>query len=415
LTATARTAIFERITRARLRIMRRGKLLFLVLALIANCQLAVAENASDDVLSVLRRGQEVWLSQIRTGKGETLLITSGAYKDGGKVAQVPDQYISCTSAFDQSNVRVVTRVPEGYSNVPSGPLPHGEVHTATDWHTMRVFYPAKKVMEVGPCSADEQRSIQRLLPQWYGTLFDQVSPRYELRVLGERLVGGSSCYVVGGVVEQQVRGSSAQMRVEALVDPHRSYLTPEIRFYLKAEGQNEVVVYERQTELKEYTQGFWAPVASTETYYDALDPGDMENTKFIREKTTIRVPEYNFNIPLTSQDLTLDIPPGTRVLDIQTGIAYSADPVEDIRDLARGEERLVTVEVGKPESADRPTGVREPKPTGTASEAAPAIAGEEKASSRHAFVFVGVVLCLLAVGGGVVWRRVRRRSGHIDA
>ena len=307
---------------------------------------------SEQVLEVLRRGEKFYLSQVKSGKGTISLKVSHAYKKNQDLVHVSESSL-VTSVFNASGIRLDKKDLPSSNSDSGNEAVQPTTHIASDWETLKSYYPDRRVLEVGPCTKPHQTiELRRALPHFYGTFFGSLSAgpelqvtgqEPELEVTGQKKIDGSLCYVVEARYSRVVKGKTVQSRTVAFVDPQRSYLTPLIEGYAKVEGQNEVLVFKREAQLKEYADGFWAPWASEQITYGALEQDNIEETKFVALKRSMKVVEYEFNIPVSAADLALKVPQGTTVFDLPSGNRFKIGSEADLpfaSDFAELEQKL---------------------------------------------------------------------------
>lgn len=313
--------------------MGKGCILFLLLAFVIYISIGTvfAQEDSEEVISMLRQGEEFQKSIFKTGRGVLSIEQWAQSKENSDLVRLDEECVVLSSVFNEAKVKMESSILPTFAGKIPEHLSSNVVQIISDWNTIEFHYPGNKMLEIKSIQEPEKKRFKESLPHCYGTFWDHISPLYKLTVTEQKTMNDSFYYIIEGIFETIAEGIKHKYRIEAVLVPQRGYFAPILKIYGKVGKQNEVLIYERETTLKEYSEGLWAPSESIETTYAVSNPADIENTRFIRSKKAMEVIEYSYNIPLTDEDLELEIPPGTTVIDLDADTKYvtPALPLEE--------------------------------------------------------------------------------------
>ena len=146
-------------------------------------------------------------------------------------------------------------------------------------------------------------------------LFSKVT----MRVIGREVVAGSECIVVE---EEALPSSSDRPTSTTLfwVDPQKGYAVPKVQVFVEGGPFSErTLVEEENAQLKEYKPGIWYPTKITADHYSTKDPA-----KHFKKSTKVITydPQFQINVPVDAEDLSLVLPSGTSVYDENLDASY---------------------------------------------------------------------------------------------
>jgi hypothetical protein len=136
-----------------------------------------------------------------------------------------------------------------------------------------------------------------------------------LRVARRESLDGHECIVVERTVEHLRRdGTKLIITREYWVDPERGFTVPRRREWLEGGSLTEKsLLFDINTELRGYGNGLWGPAKHTYVQ-NAMDGKGGMRISF-QDETTYS-PDYQLNVPVTADDLTIKLPPDAYIKDL---------------------------------------------------------------------------------------------------
>lgn len=304
-----------------------GLLINMVLCLTVFIYLSISrlvtfgQDMEQAILETLREGEKYNLSRFTSGKGTLTVHMFGVIKKGEGI-KVEEVHSRVNSVFSGERVRLDEEITPYLDGKPDSSKMVEVRNSATDGQIVKDLFLGRKLLEIRPYNSAEKRRIERGSPFKQGQFLNSFSNLWSLRVTGEEMVNSSLCYVVEGLRTGNADSTEYKMRSRVLIDANRGFWIVELKCWMQKGNQEEILLEDYMTKLKEYSPGFWAPCEISKINYDA-DKSDLKGTLYMRESIKVIVEEYVYNVPILPESFELNISPGTIVRDMIAGITYN--------------------------------------------------------------------------------------------
>lgn len=208
-------------------------------------------------------------------------------------------------------------------------------------------------------------------------------------------------------------GTRNEQRYDILVEPDRGFTVPFISIAY-AQNDRPLEIFETvETECVDYGDNLWA--AKKTEVIDSF----TTNGKAGKSRTVITVDGIKFNVPVTDDQLKVNLTDGTRVDDQIVGLFYTygigaeGDVLKALEESLRKEGLGTTIPIGakaisKPESEPEPIEQSRPSSQSEAPYRSPDL--QRKGKGRPLALWVGSGLGLIAlIGWFAYWLNVRKQ------
>jgi hypothetical protein len=307
-----------------------GPAVFAVFASTCLNKAALTEEPNQDLLPVILEGTKTAVSSISSGAGK-VVVHDWYRRESGELLETETTY---TVAFSGDKLKASgnTRYEQNQLKAQGEPglrsmLPGTEVEKilAYDGEKIIVFMPTKRTATIGDAKssvAHELRNCRFLVGIPGHGLVDMSKDAYlpddtrsDPRIVGRETIGGDECVVVE-VVDNKPLSSGGQVKHTSWcwVNPSRGYMVVRTRAW--AEGgsfKSKTLVAETVTDVRPYSVGIWGPAQHVSEQYRLKS--DSEESYLAVRTTTTYDSDYQLNSPVSSNDLRIGLPSGTKVYD----------------------------------------------------------------------------------------------------
>ena len=301
----------------------------------AVAQVRVRATTEDDKLSIIKQGTANAISTIRSGRG-SITIHKWHLKSSGAALETDCTYhlAFIGDRFRLSKTWTYLQNGPGLGELSEGLVPTGSTmsyEVSYDGKRLTVYYPDKKKAIVGDPTtlalraiwSDYQTNVSVAGNCLINIANSDQKPGFSPAQLdGTQTFDGYQCDVI--VSKQAIDAGAAgnyTLSYTYFVDPSRGFTVP--RFQLWTEGsklKQRVLSFDRIVALRDYGNGIWGPRKSTTTNYTLSNDGQSTRTA---ETTADFSDDFQLNVSLTENDVTLTLPPGTSVTDKELDAIYT--------------------------------------------------------------------------------------------
>jgi len=287
-----------------------------------------AEVNAEDVMEAVRLGCETAASRVSTSSGQ-VNVHEWYWRDNGELIETDSVY-TVASAGDKfkgvAEVRYVkneTTVPESQPRQqPIEPATLLKEELACDGERIVSYKPAERRATIaGPDSRAGRRLTMMkatVLSPGHGVpnlAAGSPSPHYTRSgpyVAGREVVNGDECIVVEFVdMVTDADGNEVAYHNRSWINPERGFTVSKSESIARGGAFGEgTLLAQGEVETRQYGDGLWGiSEAWTEQY--ALDSSGRRYLQ--RRNITTFAADYHFNVAVTEEMLSIDLPAGTKV------------------------------------------------------------------------------------------------------
>ena len=279
----------------------------------------VFSQSNEDLLLIAREGTKNTAAMIKSGSGKVTQHLWTKNKNGG----ISEAEIVYTLMFSGNKFRLLADESIIQNNPGSGEdgklllSPGSKIHfqAAYDGDSMTIYYPDEEAANIIKSNATDKpiRYWQDIgLPAFE---FRELSPAEGSAVAKRESVNGISYIIVDwSNTTSSTKYGNITNTWTGWLDPEKGFTVSKFQVYGKAETvhKDPVLLEDARIDVRDYGSGLWGPVKYTKVSYRPDKDGEMQK---VREATVTYEPDFHVNIPLSDDQLSLNLPSGTKVVD----------------------------------------------------------------------------------------------------